>query len=137
VVAYGTKVVVDQPWHEVLDRVREALADQDLIVLAELDLAEVLQEKLGVEIPSQVVLGVCRPALAHVTLQAEPSVGLLIPVHVVVRAEAPDVTVVEAADPVMLVAITGNPGLEPVAADCTARLRAALHSLLHPVDLAS
>jgi hypothetical protein len=52
-----------------------------------------------------------------------------LPLHVVVRAAAAEVTVVEAADPVMMVAITGTPALEPLASDCAASLAAALHSL--------
>ena len=53
----------------------------------------------------------------------------MLPVHVVVHDAGPGVTVVEAADPVMMVAITGNPALEPVAIDCASRLAAALQSL--------
>jgi hypothetical protein len=49
--------------------------------------------------------------------------------RVVVRAATPDVTVVEAVDPMMMVAITGDPSLEPVVADSAGRLAAALNSL--------
>ena len=99
------------------------------MVLAELDLHEVMQARLGIEIPDQRVLGVCRRPLADAALRVEPSLGLLLPVHVVIRAESPEVTVVEAADPVMMVAITGNPALEPLVHDSAERLAAALHSL--------
>jgi uncharacterized protein (DUF302 family) len=127
--AYGTRVMVGQRWDDVVDQVAAALAEQDFVVLAELDLREVMQAKLGVEMPDQRVLGVCRRPLADAALRAEPSLGLLLPVHVVVRAESPEVTVVEAADPVMMVAITGNPALEPLVQDIAERLAAALHSL--------
>ena len=112
----------------------EALAEQDLVVLAALDLREVMQTKLGVAIPDQVVLGVGWAPLAAAALSLEPSLGLLLPMHVVIRAEAPGVTVVEAADPVMMVAITGNRALEPLVADCAARLAAALHTLRGTAD---
>lgn len=127
--AYGTRVVVDQRWDDVVEQVASALAEQDFVVLAELDLREVMQAKLGIEMPDQRVLGVCRRPLADAALRAEPSLGLLLPMHVVIRAESPEVTVVEAADPVMMVAITGNPALEPLVHDSAERLAAALHSL--------
>ena len=127
--AYGTRVVVGQRWDDVVDQVAAALAEQDFVVLAELDLHTVMQAELGIEMPEQRVLGVCRRPLADAVLRAEPSSGLLLPVRVVVRAESPDVTVVEAADPVMIVAITGNPALEPLVHDSAERLAAALHSL--------
>ena len=127
--AYGTRVMVGQRWDDVVDQVAAALAEQDFVVLDELDLHEVMRARLGIEMPDQRVLGVCRRPLADAALRAEPSLGLLLPVHVVVRAESPEVTVVEAADPVMMVAITGNPALEPLVHDSAERLAAALHSL--------
>ena len=105
-VAYGIKAVVGEPWEVVLGRVREALAEQGFEVLIELDLSEALRARLGVELPPQVVLGVSRVPLTYAALQAEPSVGVLLPWHVVVRAEDDSITVVEAADLHLVVAIT-------------------------------
>ena len=127
--AYGTRVVVDQRWQDVVGQVAGALAEQDFVVLAELDLRAVMQAELDVDMPDQRVLGVCRKPLADAALQVEPSLGLLLPIRVVVRAESPEVTVVEAVDPVMMVAITGDPALEPLVHDSARRLAAALHSL--------
>ena len=127
--AYGSRVVLNERREHAVKRLIDALAGQDLMVFFELDLAEAMQTKLGVVIPDQVVLGVCRAPLVAAAVSVEPSVGLLLPVHVVVRNAGPGVTMVEAADPVMMVAITGNPALEPLAADCAGRLAAALQSL--------
>jgi uncharacterized protein (DUF302 family) len=127
--AYGIKAVVGGPWEIVLGRVREALAEQGFEVLTELDLGEALRGRLGVELPAQVVLGVSRVPLTYAALQAEPSVGVLLPWHVVVRAEDDSTTVVEAANLQLVVALTGNSHLEPVVADASARLAAAMASL--------
>src|SRR3954467_2349568 len=127
--AFGSRAVVGQPWEVVLGRVRDALGEQGFEVLTELDLSATLGAQLGVELPPQVVLGVSRVPLAYAALQAEPSVGVLLPWHVVVRAQDQATTVVEAASLQLMVAITGNPQLEPVAADAGARLAAAIASL--------
>ena len=58
------------------------------------------------------ILGACRPPLAHAALQAEPSIGLLLPCNVVVRAVDDDTTVVEAVDPQTMVAMTHNDDLQ-------------------------
>jgi len=79
--------------------------------------------------PAQVILGACRPPLAYAALQVEPSIGLLLPCNVVVRALDATTTVVEAMDPRLMVSITGNDVLAPVAADARTRLAAALSSL--------
>lgn len=109
-------------------RVRQALADQGFGVLTEIDLAATLREKIGAEIAPHVILGACRPPLAHAAVSAEPSIGLLLPCNVVVRAGG-EATVVETIDPATMVEVTGNPDLAPVAADARTRLVAALGSL--------
>jgi uncharacterized protein (DUF302 family) len=98
-------------------------------VLTEIDIAATLKAKLDVDVAPQVILGACRPPLAHQALQAEPSVGLLLPCNVVVRSTGPAETVVEAVDPQTMVALTDNPGLQDVADDARTRLDAALASL--------
>ena len=72
-------------------------------------------------------LGACNPPLAHRALSADRRIGLLLPCNVVIRTEAGQ-TVVEALDPQAMVAVTGEPSLQPVA-DEAARLQAALDSL--------
>ena len=127
--AYGIRAVVEGSWEVVLERVRDALAQQGFEVLTELNLSETLRARLGVVVPPQVVLGVSRVPLMHAALQAEPSVGVLLPWHLVVRAEDDETTVVEAANLQLVVALTGNPRLEPVVAEASRRLAAAMNSL--------
>ena len=125
---YGLSTTVHRPYAETLTAVREALAEQGFGVLTEIDVQATLKQKLDVDVPAQVILGACRPALAHEALAAEPSIGLLLPCNVVVR-EAADGTVVEALDPATMVTLTGNAALQPVAKDAHARLDATLTSL--------
>lgn len=129
---YGSSTVTARPFAEVLEATRAALAEQGFGILTEIDMAATLRAKLGVELPAQVVLGACNPPLAHRALQAEPSVGLLLPCNVVVRALDEAHTVVETLDPAVMVELTGNPGLDEVAADADARLRAVHAALAAP-----
>lgn len=126
---YAIAVTVYRPFGETLTATREALATQGFGVLSEIDMQATLQAKLGVDIAPQVILGACRPPLAHAALQAEPSIGLLLPCNVVVRAVDGDRTRVETIDPEIMVGVTGNPDLQAVAAEARTRLTAALHSL--------
>src|SRR5689334_4326028 len=102
---YGTAVTVDRPHAETVERVRAALADQGFGVLTEIDVQATLREKLGEETGPYLILGACNPPLAHRALTADPSIGLLLPCNVVVRAEAGR-TVVEALDPDVMVTLT-------------------------------
>jgi uncharacterized protein (DUF302 family) len=126
---YTIATSVDRPFDEVLQAAREALQEQGFGILTEIDLADTLRTKIGAEIPPQVILGACRPPLAHAATQAEPSVGVLLPCNVVVRAGEDGHTLVEAMDPDAMVTMTHNEGLAEVAAEARQRITTALESL--------
>ncbi len=127
--SYAISTTLDRPFAATLDATRSALADQGFGVLTEIDLAATLKAKIDAQIPAQVILGACRPPLAYAAVQAEPSIGLLLPCNVVVRAVDENTTRVEAIDPTVMVTMTGNDALVDVAADAHARLSAALAAL--------
>lgn len=126
---YAMTVVVERPFDTVLEEVRTALTDQGFGVLTEIDLSGTLKEKIDADVPAQVILGACRPPLAHAALQADPSIGLLLPCNVTVRDSGGGQTTVEAMDPDVMVGVTGNHALEDVARDARHRLGAALRAL--------
>lgn len=126
---YALTTTVDQPFEQVLAATRSALADQGFGVLTEIDLADTLKARIGAEIPPQVILGACRPPLAHAAVTAEPSIGLLLPCNVVIRALKDGETLVEALDPTVMVTMTGNPALTEVATEARELLTNALVSL--------
>lgn len=127
--SYALRTTVQQPYDAVVAQVRAALADQGFGVLTEIDIKATMKAKLDADVAPQVILGACRPPLALAALQAEPSIGLLLPCNVVVRALSSSTTAVEAADPQTMVSMTDNPGLQAVADEATQRLTAALNSL--------
>lgn len=127
--SYALSTTVNRPFAETLEATRAALSDQGFGVLTEIDLAATLKAKLDVDIASQVILGACRPPLAQAALEAEPSIGLLLPCNVVVRAVTDDSTLVEAMDPAIMVTVTRNENLTDVAADARERLRDTLAAL--------
>ena len=96
---YAIGVTVDRPFGQTLTDTRDALAAQGFGVLTEIDMQATLKAKLGVDIAPQVILGACRPPLAHAALQAEPSIGLLLPCNVVVRSVDGDRARVEPSIP--------------------------------------
>ena len=125
---YGITIRTPIPFTEAVTRVREALKAQGFGVLTEIDVQATLRDKLGEEMEEYLILGACNPPLAHRALAADRRIGLLLPCNVVVRTEAGQ-TVIEALDPQTMVAVAGQPALQPVADEAAARLRAALDSL--------
>jgi uncharacterized protein (DUF302 family) len=127
--SYAISTTLDQPYDTVVTKVRTALADQGFGILTEIDVRATMKAELDTDAPPQVILGACRPPLALAALQVEPSIGLLLPCNVVVRATGDQTTVVEAVDPQTMVAMTDNPALQAVADDAAQRLTSALNSL--------
>lgn len=113
---------------------RDALKEQGFGVLTEIDVQATLQEKIGEDMEDYLILGACNPPLAHQALSVDRQIGLLLPCNVVVRADTthPGTTIVEAMDPEIMVQVTSNPGLKPVAEDAASRLRAAITALNSP-----
>ena len=130
--SYALTTTVRRPFAETLAATREALADQGFGILTEIDIQATLKAKLDVDVGPQVILGACRPPLAHAALQVEPSVGLLLPCNIVVRTLDDGTTVVEALDPIVMVSLTQNDALAPVANEAGQRLAAALEALTRP-----
>ncbi|MEW2248624.1 DUF302 domain-containing protein [Streptomyces sp. NPDC006975] len=108
--------------------VRQALADQGFGILTEIDVQATLKAKLGHDMEDYLILGACNPPLAHQALEADRSIGLLLPCNVVVRRDG-DHTLVQALDPGTMVSLTGLDALKPIADEATARLDAALSAL--------
>lgn len=124
-----------RPYAETVEAVRGALADQGFGILTEIDLQATLRSKLGVEVAPQVILGACRPALAHEALTVDPSIAAVLPCNVVVRALDGTTTIVEAFDPDAMMGLADNDALRTVAGDAKQRLTAALAALAALDDL--
>ncbi|MBM7440009.1 uncharacterized protein (DUF302 family) [Streptomyces sp. HB132] len=127
-VSYDRTVRLDADFDTTVTAVRKALADQGFGILTEIDVKATLKAKLGHDMEDYLILGACNPPLARRALEAERSIGLLLPCNVVVRRDR-DTTVIQALDPGTMVTLTGLDALKPVAGDATARLDAALSSL--------
>lgn len=119
---------VAMPFDRTVPLVREALKEQGFGILTEIDVQATLRDKLGEPMEDYLILGACNPPLAHQALTVDRQIGMLLPCNVVVRRDQ-DETVVEALDPDVMVRVTGNTDLEPVAEDAARRLRVALERL--------
>jgi len=128
---YTLTITTERPYEETVAAVREQLGEAGFGVLTEIDLKATLKTKLDVNVAPQVILGACRPQLAHQALQAEPSIAALLPCNVVVRAVDETTTVVEAFDPAVMTSFVGeaSDALRTVSEDARARLVTALSAV--------
>ena len=127
---YGMSTTVPLEYGVAVERARTALAAEGFGILAEIDVAATLKNKLNVDFRPYVILGACNPPLAHRALMAERDIGLLLPCNVVIyAADEPGHSVVAAMDPVQALQLTRNPNIGPIADDVRARLQRMLEAV--------
>lgn len=126
--SYGMSLTLARPFDDAVAAVREVLAGQGFGIVSEIDMQQTLRNKLGLEIDRNLILGACNPGFANRALQAEPSIGLLLPCNVVVRSTEGG-TVVDMIDPQIMVELTENPEMQQIAGEVAEKLSAALESL--------
>jgi len=128
--AISTTLHTDR-FDDAVERTRAALAEQGFGVLTEIDMAATLKAKLGEDMEDYLILGACNPPLAHRAVGVDRRIGLLLPCNVIVRRHPGDAgtVIVEAMDPEVLVQVTGDPGLQPIATEAAAKLRDAIDAL--------
>jgi uncharacterized protein (DUF302 family) len=106
----------------IVAKVTARLKEEGFGVLTEIDVANTLKQKLGVEMKQYRILGACNPSFAHKALSLEDKLGVMLPCNVIVQ-EKPDGRVdVSAIDPRVAMTNVGNPALSEIAKDVAERL---------------
>jgi uncharacterized protein (DUF302 family) len=119
------------PIADIRPKVEAALKAEGFGVLTEIDVQAILQARLGVAHAPYVILGACNPVLAHRAIEADPSVGTLLPCNVVLREDGPD-TIVEAMDPLAALGVVDAPAIRAIAEEAAARIARVIAALDQP-----
>ncbi len=106
----------------IVAKVIEKLKDEGFGILTDIDVANTLKQKLGVEMKRYRILGACSPGLAHKALSVEDKIGVMLPCNVIVQEKAEGVIDVAAIDPRMAMQQIGNPALTEISAAVAERL---------------
>ena len=113
---------------EIRPRVETALRAEGFGILTEIDVAATMRDRLGIDGAPYVILGACNPPLAHRALEADPSIGALLPCNVVLR-EVQGETIVEAMDPRSAMALVDSADVAAVTAEARERLVRVIEAL--------
>jgi uncharacterized protein (DUF302 family) len=130
---FTLSATTDASHETTLTRVRELLGEAGFGVLTEIDVAATLKTKLDVDVPPQVILGACRPQLAHQALQADPRIATMLPCNVVVTADGA-ATRVEVFDPAAMMSFSPHEKVAEVADEARGRLVRLLSALDDPTE---
>jgi len=112
--AFGTRL--PGSLSETRPRVEAALRAGGFGILTEINVAATMKDRLGIDGTPHLILGACNPPLAHRTLEADPSIGALLPCNVVLR-ELEGATIMEAMDPMAPMALVDSPYVQALATE--------------------
>lgn len=125
---YFAKILTEE-FEAAIALLTQKLKEQGFGVITEIDVAQTLKAKIGVDFRPYRILGACNPTLAHEALKLEDKVGTMLPCNVIVQELAPGRVEVAAIDPVASMAAIDNPALLDKAAVVQQKLRAVIDSL--------
>lgn len=126
---YDYSKVVDLDYEKAIEKVTEELKKEGFGVLTEIDVKATLKMKLDVDVSPYKILGACNPSLAHIALQEEENIGLLLPCNVVVYKNKNDETVVSAIEPDAMFSVVDNENVKSVAEQVKEKLHRAIDSV--------
>ena len=126
---YGFTKEIDASFEETLDKVSNELRKEGFGILTQIDLAEKLKEKLGIEFKKYIILGACNPPSAHKAILIEEDIGLMLPCNVVIY-ERQNKTVVSIIKPKVAMKMIDNVELEEIASTIEKKLKKVFDSIL-------
>lgn len=133
---YYFSKVLDVSFEEAIARVTEALQQEGLGILTEIDVQAAFKKKLDVEFRPYKILGACHPKIAYQMLQTDDKAGVLYPCNVVVQEHEDGSVEVSAVDPLMMFLTLHSPKAKEIALEASQIMQAVMARLGTPVPVA-
>jgi uncharacterized protein (DUF302 family) len=125
---YGFYKDTDLTYEQALEKVPEVLKTEGFGVLTTIDVKDTLKKKIDVDFDRYMILGACNPPFAHQALQAEESIGLLMPCNVIIHEKEGKVKI-SVFNPMIITQVSDNPKLKELSLKLREKIQAVLSNL--------
>ncbi|MGB5636318.1 MAG: DUF302 domain-containing protein [Waterburya sp.] len=124
--------VLDTSFENAIAQVTEALKEEGMGILTEIDVQAAFKKKLDVNFRNYKILGACHPQIAYQMLQTDDKAGIFYPCNVVVQEHEDGRVEVSAVDPLMMFLTIHSPKAKEIALDASQKMQAAMERLGSP-----
>lgn len=127
--SYYYAIISESDFETTVGEVKASLKEQGFGIVSEINMQAKLKKGTGKDIPKYLILGACSPPGAYQALQIEEHIGVMLPCNVIVRETKTGEIEVAAINPEKTMKSIGNPEMEPLAEEISAKLQRALNNL--------
>ncbi len=125
---FAFSVRVEQSIDDAIETLKSTLMNHHLGIVSDVNVAGIVKNKLGGDMPAYRILGACNPKMAKTMIDALPEAGALLPCTIVAR-ETEGGTAFDFMDPVTVLGIAGNSVMDQVATEAAEKLKAVAADL--------
>lgn len=126
---YHFSKVVNCSFEEAIAQVTNALREEGLGILTEIDVHSAFKKKLDVDFRKYKILGACHPLVAYHMLQTDDKAGVLYPCNVVVQEHDDGRVEVSAVDPLIMFLMIHSPKAKEIALEASQKMQAVMNRL--------
>ena len=126
---YHSATLKDKSFEEVVGLVKNSLQNAGFGIPAEINMTEILKNKLDVDFRKYLILGACNPKSALRAVQSEKNIGVLLPCSVVVQQLENGDIEVAAVDPIGAMAAVDNNTIQSIAMEISSQLEAVINDV--------
>ena len=119
---YHSAVIKNRNFDEALTLVKETLQNAGFGIPSEINMSEIIKNKLDVDFRKYVILGACSPSSALTAVQSEKNIGVLLPCSVVVQEHENGEIEVAAVHPIASMMAVDNNNLQSIAIEIGSKL---------------
>lgn len=120
--AYYINKTIEGDFETVTNRAIDLLKEEGFGVLTQIDVHQVLKEKIDVDFRRYKILGACNPNYAYQALGLEDKIGTMLPCNVIIQEHGSNEIEVAAVDPVASMAAVGHSQLLEMAKEVRSKL---------------
>ena len=115
---------------EALSALRASLEQEEFKIMSEIDIKDTLKKDLQLDVRNYRILGACCPSFAYLAINAEDTVGTLIPCNVVLKETSDGSVEVASIDPVVHMKVAKNPTLNKLSKKMREKLKRVIGRLV-------